>query len=480
MRNGMPRGPHKSVDTFPVALLGFSLISILVVTYSAGYTIWYSALNSPEFFPEISAEDTFVKEATEELLIYMFVLPQTISVMLWYVMPSFIKDWYTLRPLPRRYRYLHGVTRRMASKMGISPPALLYTQKNVANCFNLGKREGQSTIVVSSWLLHHLDSEELEAALAHEMAHAKNRDVTLMAYFLAAEWVILLSPFFILCGISNVFSQFGFLQFDFLFYPEFWILITPFFLIFVFLILGIRWFSRLREAAADARTGLYVDKNILKRMLYKLALAQSVRMTFVSSSLMLSSKYKFGGIFSTHPSLKKRFENISKSKYIIDINRPFSFRFYFTSAVSLFIFTQLANYVFSALFFLIVNTSPPSMFLLVFNPVIVAVILVLYYDYMSRRYLALIIFLVSLLQVAIPLVTVLPFSLIVHHPILQAIEEILPEVGTVIKSATADLFQTTVDLVTQAGQFFIVTLLITLFLRYIKQYVKFQKCVNSV
>lgn len=425
-----------------------------------------------EFFLKIAGyPDFFIYVNTTT--ISMLILPLSISLILWYAMPAFIKKWYSLELLPSKYSYVYDLVQKIASRMEISPPALLYTQKDIANCFNLGKKESESTIVVSNWLLHRLELEELEAIFAHEMAHTKNRDVTLAAYFAAVRWAILLSPLFVFCGFIYLSFRFNYSPIHYLYFPDFWILIIPFFLAYILLNFGILWFSRLREGVADARASLFIDKNTLKRTLYKLASARSMRMAFVSSCLVISSAHGFGGILSTHPALYERYKMLDKRKYIIDPSKPLSFRFCFTSAASIFVFTQLIIFISSALYLFIIKQTPQDMPFLFISPVITAFLLVLYYEYISWKYFGVIILLIAFLRFIISFLFVLLFYLFVLSLLLPVVEVFPPEYKSMTETILmwgTNLSGTVIELLKHEVKLLIITSLIIIFLKYARKY----------
>jgi heat shock protein HtpX len=69
----------------------------------------------------------------------------------------------------------------------VTSPDLAVAETDVANCFTVGDLRG-GTIVVSTGLLETLSDDELDAVLAHELAHLQNRDAAVMtlATFLPA------------------------------------------------------------------------------------------------------------------------------------------------------------------------------------------------------------------------------------------------------------------------------------------------------
>lgn len=77
------------------------------------------------------------------------------------------------------YTDLRDRVARLAQVVDTTPPAVGVIDSEVANCFSVGGSE--PIIVVSDGLLDQLDEDELDAVLAHELAHLLNRDATVMA-----------------------------------------------------------------------------------------------------------------------------------------------------------------------------------------------------------------------------------------------------------------------------------------------------------
>ncbi|WP_049991536.1 M48 family metallopeptidase, partial [Natrinema salifodinae] len=69
--------------------------------------------------------------------------------------------------------------RRLAMIADVPEPAVRVVDDTEPSCYTVG-RLTDATIVVTTGLVEALDAEELEAVLAHEIAHVANRDVTLM------------------------------------------------------------------------------------------------------------------------------------------------------------------------------------------------------------------------------------------------------------------------------------------------------------
>ena len=69
--------------------------------------------------------------------------------------------------------------RRLAMTADVPAPAVRIVEDDRPSCYTVG-RLTDATIVVTTGLVERLDADELEAVLAHEIAHVANRDVTLM------------------------------------------------------------------------------------------------------------------------------------------------------------------------------------------------------------------------------------------------------------------------------------------------------------
>jgi heat shock protein HtpX len=85
------------------------------------------------------------------------------------------------------YPDLHARVRRLSRQADVHTPAVAVTGSDVPNSFTVGGPR-DAVVVVSEGLLSTLPEEELDAVLAHELAHVKNRDAAVMtlASFLPA------------------------------------------------------------------------------------------------------------------------------------------------------------------------------------------------------------------------------------------------------------------------------------------------------
>ena len=75
---------------------------------------------------------------------------------------------------------VHAMVARLAGLAEIGVPAVAIAATPAPNAMAVGLKPGDSTIVVTEGLLEALDGGELEAVLAHEVAHLANRDAAVM------------------------------------------------------------------------------------------------------------------------------------------------------------------------------------------------------------------------------------------------------------------------------------------------------------
>lgn len=77
---------------------------------------------------------------------------------------------------PRLYNLLENLT----ISRGMSMPALRIMETEGMNAFATGLHEGQYSVTVTRGLMNALNDDELEAVLAHELTHIRNKDVRLL------------------------------------------------------------------------------------------------------------------------------------------------------------------------------------------------------------------------------------------------------------------------------------------------------------
>ena len=72
---------------------------------------------------------------------------------------------------------LRSTVDRLAARIGVSPPKIQLLDDGFPRAFAVGRNPRSATLAVSTGLLTALTPDELEAVLAHELAHVRMRDV---------------------------------------------------------------------------------------------------------------------------------------------------------------------------------------------------------------------------------------------------------------------------------------------------------------
>ena len=103
------------------------------------------------------------------------------------VVMNFGSYWFSDKLVLKMYRArevtaaenprLHETVGRLARSAGIPMPRLCVIPQPALNAFATGRNPSHAVVAVTEGLLAHLQPEEIEGVLAHELAHVKNRDI---------------------------------------------------------------------------------------------------------------------------------------------------------------------------------------------------------------------------------------------------------------------------------------------------------------
>ena len=205
---------------------------------------------------------------------------------------------------------LHQIVSRLCAIAGLPMPRIAIVNTSMPNAFATGRNQKNAVVAVTTGIMQQLNRSELEAVLAHELTHVKNRDmmVITIATFLSsiARIMVRFLPFFGGGGSRDRDSGGSFVL---MFLVSLVVWIVSFILI--------RALSRYREFAADRGSAIMTGQpSNLASALMKISGAKvptqdlrkvegPVSALFIVPAISGSS---IMNLFSTHPTLVARIE----------------------------------------------------------------------------------------------------------------------------------------------------------------------------
>jgi heat shock protein HtpX len=222
-------------------------------------------------------------------------------------------------------RKLHGIVDRVCALADMPKPRVAIARTDLPNAFATGRNADKAVLCVTTGLMNKLDDAELEGVIAHEMSHVAHKDVQVMtiASFLAIVAALLIRIAFYGelfgggrgRGNNNQNAAIVMLA-----------LMAVSIVVYAVSFLLIRMLSRYRELAAD-RSGAFLtgQPSALKSALVKvttdigkipsrdLRTAEPLNAFFFAPALSLrSGGPSLSSVFSTHPSLQRRLDELDK------------------------------------------------------------------------------------------------------------------------------------------------------------------------
>jgi heat shock protein HtpX len=212
------------------------------------------------------------------------------------------------------YPELHRIVEKLCKEADLPLPKIAIMQSPVPNAFATGRSPKHAVVACTDSIMRLLNNDELEAVLAHELAHVKNRDILTMtmASFIAMIASMIMQSFFFsaILGGRNREGGGG---------AIIWIVSIVVYAVSTLLILAL---SRYREFAADRGSALITKKpKALMSALSKIsgrmdtvpseakAKVEAANAFFIIPAL---SGRSFMELLSTHPPLEKRIANLEK------------------------------------------------------------------------------------------------------------------------------------------------------------------------
>ncbi|WP_030270600.1 zinc metalloprotease HtpX [Streptomyces sp. NRRL B-24484] len=221
---------------------------------------------------------------------------------------------------PEEFPQLHGTIDRLCALADMPKPRVAVARNDMPNAFATGRNPEKAVVCVTTGLLRRLEPEELEGVLAHELSHVAHRDVAVMtvAGFLG-----------VLAGVMTRMALYG----GFLGNNRnsndpntaIALILVPLVSMVVYALsfLLTRMLSRYRELAADRSAAQLTGRpSALASALTKvtgqiaaiptedLRRAQPYNAFYFAPAL--SARDAATQLFSTHPSLEKRLEQLAR------------------------------------------------------------------------------------------------------------------------------------------------------------------------
>jgi heat shock protein HtpX len=226
---------------------------------------------------------------------------------------------------PQEQPQLHGIVDRVCALADMPKPRVAISNTGLPNAFATGRNADKAVLCVTTGLMSKLNPEELEGVIAHEMSHVAHKDVQVMtiASFLAVVAALLIRFSFYgeLFGGGRGRGRGNNGNAAYLFLIIMAVSIVVYAISFVL----IRTLSRYRELAADRSGALLTGQpSALKSALVKvsgdmariptrdLRTAEPLNAFFFAPAMHMTGKKSLSTIFSTHPSLQRRLEELDK------------------------------------------------------------------------------------------------------------------------------------------------------------------------
>ena len=213
---------------------------------------------------------------------------------------------------PEQAPSLHQALERLCALTGQPKPRVAVSSDRAPNAFTVGRSHRHAVIVVTWGLRYWLDPPELEAVLAHELAHIQHRDLAVMtlasSFALAlaglarrlarsVEWLLALNSGTVLALVT--------------------VAVAAATVVSAIAYLPVRALSRYRELAADRTAAIQLGRPaLLASVLVKCHEESSripsadLRAQPVPAIGFVAKPSRFGPWFSTHPSLACRLSQL--------------------------------------------------------------------------------------------------------------------------------------------------------------------------
>ena len=210
---------------------------------------------------------------------------------------------------------LHQIVSRLCAIADLPMPKIAVVNSSMPNAFATGRNQKNAVVAVTTGIMQKLDHSELEAVLAHELTHVKNRDMMVMtiATFLSsiAQLLVRYLPFMGGGGGGRDRDSGG----------SFVVVSIVSLLVWVLSFILIQALSRYREFAADRGAAIITGQpsNLVSALMkisgFKVPTEDLRRVEGPVSALFIVpalTRSSLMNLFSTHPTLEARIEALQR------------------------------------------------------------------------------------------------------------------------------------------------------------------------
>lgn len=209
------------------------------------------------------------------------------------------------KPKNQAENWLVQTVALLAEKKGVKMPEVGIYDADEMNAFATGWNKDAALVAVSSGLLEHMEQNEIEAVLGHEMSHVSNGDMVTMCLVQGAVNTLAYLISFVIANALRANNRGS----------SFQIYMIQHLCIMVFGFLGnlaVLAFSRWREYRADAGSAQVLGKDAMIQALEALGRQTVEKKPDEVRAMCIFGVDSVSELFMTHPPLEKRIAALKK------------------------------------------------------------------------------------------------------------------------------------------------------------------------
>ncbi|HUY63582.1 MAG TPA: zinc metalloprotease HtpX [Acidimicrobiales bacterium] len=226
---------------------------------------------------------------------------------------------------------LHGIVDRLCALADMKKPRVAIAEVDMPNAFATGRNPNNAVVCATRGIIRRLDEPELEAVLAHELSHVAHRDVAIMTIASFLGMVAgMITRFTLYAGMFGGFGGGDDRSGENAALVELAVIVVSA-LVYAISFLLTMALSRYRELAADRSGAILIGRpSLLASALVKVSgemsriptrdLRAAEHFNAFYFSPALSNGTSLSSLFSTHPPLQKRLDQLAKLE--AEMNEP--------------------------------------------------------------------------------------------------------------------------------------------------------------